>query len=60
VSEQPPPEHPDEAAPPTPRWVKVFGGVALAVVVLFLILLVVGGGHGPGRHGLAAHVALGP
>jgi hypothetical protein len=36
----------------TPRWVKVFGAVALVIVVLFVILLVSGrgGGHGPGRH----------
>lgn len=38
----------------TPRWVKVFGLVALAVILLIVVLLVVGGGpggHGPGRHG---------
>ena len=37
----------------TPRWVKVFGVIALAVVLLFVILLLTrgpGGGHGPGRH----------
>jgi len=36
-----------------PRWVKVFGIIALLVVVLVAILLLVGGGpgnHGPGRH----------
>lgn len=35
-----------------PRWVKVFGIIAIVVVALFLILLVTGdpGGHGPGRH----------
>ena len=33
----------------TPRWVKVFGIVALAVVVLVVILMLMGG-HGPGRH----------
>ena len=33
----------------TPRWVKVFGIIAIALVVLFVILIVVGG-HGPGRH----------
>lgn len=35
----------------TPRWVKIFGIIALAVVVLFAIVLLTGGGrHGPGRH----------
>jgi hypothetical protein len=34
----------------TPRWVKVFGIVALVVVVVFVFLLVAGGPHGPSRH----------
>jgi len=36
----------------TPRWVKVFGIIALVVVLLFVILLFTRGpgGHGPGRH----------
>jgi hypothetical protein len=36
----------------TPRWVKVFGIVALALVVAFVVLQLagVGGRHGPGRH----------
>ena len=37
----------------TPRWVKVFGIIALVVVLLFLILMFTrgpGGRHGPGRH----------
>jgi hypothetical protein len=36
----------------TPRWVKVFGIVALIVVVVFVILVLTGrgGGHGPSRH----------
>ena len=33
-----------------PRWVKVFAIVAVVVVVLLGILLLSGGGHGPGRH----------
>ncbi len=35
-----------------PRWVKVFGLIALVLVLLFVIaqLAGVGGGHGPGRH----------
>lgn len=35
----------------TPRWVKVSGIVALAVLLLFAAMMVFGGGgHGPGRH----------
>jgi hypothetical protein len=33
-----------------PRWVKVFGIVALALIALAVILLITGGEHGPGRH----------
>ena len=33
-----------------PRWVKVAGIIALALIVLVLIVLLVGGNHGPGRH----------
>jgi len=34
----------------TPRWVRVFGIIALAVLLLLLVLLIAGGNHGPGRH----------
>jgi hypothetical protein len=35
----------------TPRWVKVFGIIAIIVALLFVVMLVAGGGrHGPGRH----------
>jgi len=35
----------------TPRWVKVFGLIALTLVLLVGVLLLTGGGsHGPGRH----------
>jgi hypothetical protein len=34
--------------PGTPRWVKVFGIVAIVLVVLVAIMLL--SGHGPGRH----------
>ncbi|MEX0674656.1 MAG: hypothetical protein WD067_07770 [Gaiellaceae bacterium] len=34
----------------TPRWVKIFGMIAAVAVVLVVILLVFGRGHGPGRH----------
>jgi hypothetical protein len=41
----------DRGSPPgTPRWVKVFGMIALVLVVAIVIVLLVGGGHGPGRH----------
>ena len=33
----------------TPRWVKVFGIILLALVLLFVVLLLAGG-HDPGRH----------
>lgn len=44
---------PDERIPPPgmPRWVKVFGIVAiLAVTSLIVVMLLIGGDHGPGRH----------
>jgi hypothetical protein len=34
----------------TPRWVKVSGVIALAVLLLLLVLLLTGPNHGPGRH----------
>ncbi len=53
-----PPHYPDSKSdraddPGTPRWVKVFGIIALAVVLLFATMMLAGGGpggHGPGRH----------
>jgi hypothetical protein len=41
----------DEPAGGTPLWVKIFGVVALAVLLVLVALLVFGGGHGPSRHG---------
>ncbi|MFN2511858.1 MAG: hypothetical protein ABR568_10490 [Pyrinomonadaceae bacterium] len=32
----------------TPRWVKVFGIIAIVLALLFVILMLAG--HGPGRH----------
>jgi hypothetical protein len=44
--------------PPVPRWVKV-GAVVTAVVVLLIgAALLLGGEHGPGRHGAAAEQLL--
>ena len=42
--------YPDSKLHTTPRWVKVFGIVALVVVLLFVVLLLVGGPHRPSRH----------
>ena len=38
--------------PGTPRWVKVFGIIALVLALLvgIIVLTGVGGEHGPGRH----------
>jgi hypothetical protein len=37
--------------PGIPLWVKVFGIVALVLVLLVIIMMFAGGGsHGPGRH----------
>ena len=36
------------SAPSTPRWVKVFGIIALVLVLLVVIMLI--SGHGPGHH----------
>ena len=39
------------STPGTPLWVKVFGIIALVVVLLFVVLMFAGGGrHGPSRH----------
>ena len=44
-------DHADEAAPPMPRWVKVFIGIIVVVAAMLVLLKIVGGaGHGPGRH----------
>lgn len=38
-------------APPMPRWVKVFGLIMGAVLLLVTAMMLLGGGkHGPGRH----------
>lgn len=39
-----------DRAPGTPRWVKVFGIIAIVLVLLFVVIMFMGGGHGPGRH----------
>ena len=45
---------PEDDEHQTPRWVKVFGIVALVLVLAFAILHLMGGGfrgHGPAAHG---------
>ncbi len=40
-----------ESTTSTPRWVKVFGSIAIVVFLLFVVQLIAGGGrHGPSRH----------
>jgi hypothetical protein len=38
----------------TPRWVKVSGIIGALVLALFVVLLLIGG-HGPGRHMLGGN-----
>lgn len=41
-----------DTPPKTPRWVAVLGlGIFVAALLLVIGMLVMGGGHGPGRHG---------
>ncbi len=46
----------------TPRWVKVFGIIALIIVLLFAVLEFTRGpgGHGPARHLPSSEVSGGP
>ncbi len=39
-----------ESTTGTPRWVKVFGIIALVVVLVFVVMMLTG--HGPSRHGV--------
>jgi hypothetical protein len=60
----PPPPHHDSKGNTdrdtgTPRWVKVFGIIAIVLVLLFVILLLTGRDHGPGRHLRSADAAAG-
>ncbi|HEY0636118.1 MAG TPA: hypothetical protein VGD67_00590 [Pseudonocardiaceae bacterium] len=42
---------PDEAPARTPRWVKVFAIVLGVALLLLVVVALIGGNHGPGRHG---------
>jgi hypothetical protein len=46
--------------PGTPRWVKVFGIIAIVVVLLlgFIVFSGLGGPHGPQRHGASAVTSM--
>ena len=44
--------------PGTPRWVKVFGIIAIVLVLLIVIMLL--SGHGPGRHTPSGHAGSQP
>ena len=45
------PDRADDAAPPMPRWVKIFIGIIVVILVALVLLKVIGGGgHGPRRH----------
>jgi hypothetical protein len=44
-----------ESTDGTPRWVKLFGLIAGLLLVLLLVIALLTGGHGPGRHALSGH-----
>ncbi len=45
----------DGVAPGAPLWVKVSGGIAIALIVLFVVLHLTGSGFGPGMHSGGGH-----
>lgn len=50
-----------DVPPSMPQWVKyLLLGVAAVVVIAILAMLVVGGNHGPGRHGGSPSAPVGP
>jgi hypothetical protein len=40
----------ERSRPTTPRWVKVSGIIVAALIAVVIVMLAVGGDHGPGRH----------
>lgn len=54
----PAPDRADDSPPAMPRWVKVFFGIIVVALVLLVVLKIIGGGgHGPGRHRASADTA---
>lgn len=44
-------ERNDHSLPPRPAWVKWLAiGIVIAIVLAVLAMMLLGGGHGPGRH----------
>ena len=39
-----------DARPPTPAWVVAMGLIGLVGLLAIIVLLLVGGDHGPGQH----------
>ncbi|MGH3351997.1 MAG: hypothetical protein ACRDPS_15120 [Nocardioides sp.] len=60
TGDEPKPTAPSADVPPgMPSWVKYLLGALLVVVLLaVLAMFVVGGDHGPGRHGAGMYSAL--
>lgn len=44
---------PTPERPGVPRWVKVFGLIALAIAIILAVLMLLGVEHGPGLHSRA-------
>jgi hypothetical protein len=47
---EPPHDRLSDEEPGVPRWVKVSGAIAFLAVVAVVVVLLLTGGHGPGRH----------
>jgi hypothetical protein len=47
-------DDPDAVEHAMPRWVKGFIAAGVIVAVLVVVLVLLGGDHGPGRHGLGS------
>ena len=47
-------DEPDAVEHATPRWVKGFIATGVIVALLLVVLVLLGGDHGPGRHELGS------